>query len=351
MRIAWSAAQARSAAYALRVGAAASMLAACNAGGQPAGPLTRLQSSTSWVSPEARRAPRLLFVSDEAANDVDIFSMPQLDLKGQITGFSEPRGLCSDTSGNIWVTNFGTRQILKLSRAGAIIETLNDPDGFPNGCAVDPSTGDLAVANIVNQALSGSGEVEIYPHGAGKPMSLDNPNQTFYDFVGYVPGSSKLNAHGVAPGELFVDGQTKNRKFILSVLVSGTTVFHTVKLKGGTIYFPGLVQWYEPGNYLAVGDARCNHVRSACIYQIKIGKTGTIVGHTSLSNHLGGPVCDLHQGVIGANGLRYVAGGDDENPCGSVSTENRWAYPAGGTPTNFNDMVVSQPFGAAISTK
>ena len=38
--------------------------------------------------------------------------------------------------------------------------------------------------------------------------------------------------------------------------------------------------------------------------------------------------------------------------CGGryASSENRWAFPAGGNPTNYNDTLLS-PIGAAISTK
>ena len=39
----------------------------------------------SWVSPDARRAPRLLFVSDIATNDVYILTMPAMALKGTLT--------------------------------------------------------------------------------------------------------------------------------------------------------------------------------------------------------------------------------------------------------------------------
>ncbi|MGB6517476.1 MAG: hypothetical protein WBE79_03095 [Candidatus Cybelea sp.] len=309
----------------------------------------------SWVSPEVARLPRILFVSDDSTNDVLLFSMPDLTLRGTLTGFDVPQGLCSDTSGNIWVTNMGTLTIVELARSGTVIKVLTDPDGYPVACAVDPTSGDLAVANIYNKSLSGSGEVEIYKAGGGTPTSLANPDQYYYNQVGYVTGdgSGKNHARGNVPsGNLFVDGRTYGGSFILSELPLGTSAFRTINLSGGTIYFPGMVQWYTPGNYLAVGDQLCGDVPASCIYHVKIsGKTGKIKGHTSLLNYLGGSVCDFVQGVIGANGLKYVAGGDSET-CGYAnSSVNRWAYPAGGTPTNFNDSVVTEPVGAAISTK
>ena len=309
----------------------------------------------SWVSPEVARLPRILFVSDDSTNDVLLFSLPDLRLRGTLTGFEMPQGLCSDTSGNIWVTNFGTLTVIELSRSGTVINVLIDPDGYPVACAVDPTSGDLAVANLYNKYLSGSGEVEIYRAGGGTPTSLANPDQYYYNQVGYVTGSGSGNSDGhaeVAPGNLFVDGRTYSGSFILSELPAGSAAFHTVTLSGGTIYFPGMVQWYSPGNYLALGDQLCGDVPASCIYHVKIsGNMGKIKGHTSLLNYLGGSVCDMVQGVIGAHGLSYVAGGDYE-ACGYAnSSVNRWAYPAGGTPTNFNDSAVTEPIGAAISTK
>jgi hypothetical protein len=313
----------------------------------------------SWIAPDIGRAPRLLFISDYGTNDVDIFTLPDLVLKGVITGFNEPQGMCSDTSGNVWVTNTGATDILELSRTGSVIDTLTDPDGYPVGCAVDPATGNLAVANLFNFTSrpfsSGSGEVEIYVGVAHSgPTSLANPDQYYYDFVGYQrgPSSSAKRGTGIAQSNLFVDGETASSAFILSEITSGSSAFFTINLSGGTIYIPGLVQWYRIGPYLAVGDQECGGVSAACIYDVAIsGTTGTITGSTSLSNPGGGQVCDLVQGVIGAHGLRYVAGGDIGG-CGSFgATVDRWAYPAGGDPTNFNSTVVTDPIGAAISAK
>lgn len=319
----------------------------------------RLDRSKSWIAPDIARRPRKLFISDAATADVYIFSMPDLTLLATIAGFSEPQGMCSDTLGNVWVTDTGATEIVQLSRDGAVIGTLGDPDGYPVGCAVDPATGNLAVANLFNFTnrpfSSGSGEVEIYvgPAHSG-PTSLDNPDQYYYDFPAYQRGPSTAAKRGstIAQSNLFVDGENATGVFMLSELTAGTTAFFTINISGGTIHVPGLVQWYRSGPYLAVGDQECGGVHAACIYQVAIsGTTGTITGVTNLSNPGGGQVCDLVQGVIGAHGLRYVAGGDIGGCGTSGPTVDRWAYPAGGTPTNFNSTVVSEPIGAAISAK
>jgi hypothetical protein len=209
----------------------------------------------SWVSPDVRKARSLLFVSDFGTYDVYIYTLPGLVLKGTLTGFYAPDGECSDKDGNIWVTNSGTQQIFKLSRGGTILNTLNT--GFdPASCAVDPTTGNLAVTDLTGNS---AGEVLIYPNASGTPTVYTNPAQFYYDFDGYD-----------SSGNLFVDGfafeepggvNLNYLPFILSELPKGGSSLETINITGcahvpqcGNIYYPGMVQWYGPGNYLAVGD-------------------------------------------------------------------------------------------------
>ena len=67
------------AAAALIRGAVPSMAARPNAAARP-------NHHKSWVSPDAKRAPRLLFISDYGASDVNIFTLPDLTLKGTLDG-------------------------------------------------------------------------------------------------------------------------------------------------------------------------------------------------------------------------------------------------------------------------
>lgn len=370
----------RSVSYTLGVLAAATLFVACGGGSQstalaPIGadagpplenPLAHLHGMTmavrpgplhvdhgkSWISPRMAGAPRLLFISDDSTNDVDIFTMPALMLVGTITGFSEPQGLCSDARGNIWVTDEGSQTIDLLTRGGHIINVLTDPDGYPVGCAVDPATGNLAVTNIYNFYLSGPGETLVYPAGEPPAVSYANSAQYNYYSVGFRQSSGARNAggHHYHGSTLYVDGLTSLQVFILSELTNGSASMTTVPIHGGNIYFPGMVQWDK--NYLAVGDQLCLNTETSCVYHVGIkGSTGSISGVTNLLNYNGTSVCDLVQGVIAAHGLRYLAGGDYEY-CGyAVSSVDRWPYPAGGSPTNFNDSVVGEPIGAAISTR
>jgi hypothetical protein len=293
----------------------------------------------SWISPDAKRAPRLLLASDAGTDDVDIFSLPDFVSKGQVTGFSEPQGMCNDRSGDVWVANTGTEQLILLSRAGKVVKTLDDPTGYPVGCAVDPINGNLAVSNIFN--FSGAGEIEVYEGAAGTPTPETVEGFYYYYFLGYDPG-----------GDLFLDGRSSSGDDTLGEIPNGDTSGYPISVTGGTMFFPGFVQWYTPGDYLAVGDQLCNDTESACIYWVSIsGSTGKIIGSTTLLNYEGGQICDLVQGVLNPPREMNVIGGDYEYCGNAQSTEDRWPYPAGGKPIDWATGTLDEPVGGAVSAK
>lgn len=148
----------------------------------------------TWISPDAKGLARLLFISDASALTVDIFSMPGLALKGQITGFTSPYGLCSDAHGQIWVADVDANQLKLYSRSGTLVRTLSDP-GFPYGCAVNQNTGDLAVINV--ETLSSIyGDVVVYKNASGSGTSY-----------GQIANAVRKIASHVAPNSHAVDPQ------------------------------------------------------------------------------------------------------------------------------------------------
>jgi|HubBroStandDraft_4_1064222.scaffolds.fasta_scaffold00003_275 hypothetical protein len=300
-------------------------------------PIVKPDHHKSWVSPDVKRAPRLLFISDDYSADVFIFTMPAMQLKGTLTGFNGPQGMCSDKQGNIWVVNSGTSQGLKYSRSGQMLGSVNDPSGIPTGCAVNPTNGDLALSETLG--TSGAGGIEVYHNGSGSPTRYSNPSQYEYFFPAYDTA-----------GNLYADGLSyPTEAFMISELPSGSGTMHTVNYSGGTIRFPGGVNWDRVNGQLVVNDQECQGVYASCTYQLTVsGSSAMIVGSTPLTN-FDGTACDVDQGTI-APFSKYFAG-----PCitfaYSVSSVDRWAYPSGGTPGHYNDSVVHEPIGSAISYK
>lgn len=290
----------------------------------------------SWISPDAKKAPRLLFVSDDSTDDVYIFTMPAMALKGTLTGFAQPQGMCTDGSGNVWIANSGTSQVLQYSRTGTRLRAIGIAEMLPVGCAVNKTNGDLAVTNLVS-TIGGSGNVEIFPPGSSSGTPLENPDQNSYYFPAYDPA-----------GNLYVDGFTSYNVPIFSKCAAGSGSCSTLSLSGGTIFFPGGLNWDRIHNQLLAGDQSCNSEASSCLYAMTIsGSAATIVGSTPLSDYDGG-ACDVDQGTL-APLSKYFAG-----PCiskGSASSAAaRWPYFTGGKPTNYT-TTPAFPLGTAISDR
>jgi len=289
----------------------------------------------SWVSPDVRRAKRLYFASDVWNDDVYIFTLPGMALKGVLTGFNEPQGECADKAGNIWVANSNTEQMFELSRTGSIINTINDTYGAPVSCAINPKNGAMAVTDF--WGTSGAGQVLIYATPSSTPTILANPSQYNYFFDGYD-----------SAGNLWTDGLTYGGSYILSAC--GKSSCSTISLSG-TIYYPGAVEWDNVARTWVVFDQLCDDTFSSCSYPVSgSGKLGT---PTNYLNSSGANVCDLVQGTIAANS-KYLVGGDYTGTCygdGHSGNYDRWAYPAGGKPSNATADGPYVPVGAAISVK
>jgi len=299
----------------------------------------------SWMSPDAKDVRRLYFASDDGTDDVYVFALPSMTLTGTLTGFHEPQGECTDRHGNVYIANTSALEVLEYSRTGTLLNTYNDSYGYPVGCAVNPVNGDLAVTDKYSTSFS-AGQVLVYSSPSSSPTVLTNPAQYQYFFAGYD------NA-----GDLWVDGLTYSSggPFILSSC--GASSCSTINLSGGTIYFPGAVQWDRTRSEWVVFDQSCGDTPAACSYPVS--GTGVLGSPTTYLNYEGGPVCDLVQAVIAANGKKYAAGGDYEfhgYGCSSTSgapnsSFDRWAYSSGGTPTNYTTSYANVPSGAAVSTK
>ncbi|MGB8910550.1 MAG: hypothetical protein WCC84_17530, partial [Candidatus Cybelea sp.] len=190
----------------------------------------------SWVSPDVKKTRAVLFASDAGTDDVYMYTMPGLELKGTRTGFDNPAGECNDSAGNVWVVSQGTSpKITELSHAGKILgKPLADPTGYPSSCAIDPTTGNLAVTNIGGFS-STAGDVLVYANAKGTPTVVSNPSTYSYYFDGYDDS-----------GNLFADGRTQSGSFVLSECAAGCVgaTMTTISISGGPIDFPGFVQWY-----------------------------------------------------------------------------------------------------------
>jgi DNA-binding beta-propeller fold protein YncE len=194
------------------------------------------------MSPEAK-AEDLLYVADQNANKVYVYSYPREKLVGTLAGFTQPGGECVDTSGNVFITNYGAGTIVEYQHGGTkAITTLNDPGAYPYGCAFDPITGNLAVTNSATYGGYGHGDLLIYPKARGTPATYTDPNIYWYGYCTYD-----------GKGTLYVDGYAISSTYQIAKLAEGDEVLDDVYVYNSGTYAGGL-QW--KGKYLAIADDR-----------------------------------------------------------------------------------------------
>jgi hypothetical protein len=266
--------------------------AAAREGGDP---------SKSWMLPEAKHED-LLYVSDNSYEVVYVFSYPAGRKVGTLVVGGEPAGECVDKAGDVWITRFRTTSVVEYAHGGTTkigaVSTYPNP---PWGCAVDPTTGNLAVTNT-------EGSVGVYANAQGTPTLYtvhgDNYGFTFctYDDSG--------NLFATAPYSYIAE------------LPKGSSEMTNLKLdfpRNPFVLDPWSIQWDKQRKYLAV--ARPRHVTGFTdIYHVRVsGTTGHLVGTTSLPK----AIPYVQYWIEGAK----ILGAD------SGKRVESWPYPAGGKPT------------------
>ena len=296
--------------------------------------LGHLDHASSWMLPEAKKQD-LLYVSDLEAQEVFIYAYRSKKLVGTLTGFFNPEGLCVNRKGDVWVTNdssVGDHQVIEYAHGATTpLQTLDDPDGRVNGCAVNPVSGDLAVTNFWGPTER-SGGVSIYPHGNGSPASYMDPNIYYYYYCGYDD-----------KGDLFVDGLSYGSETGFAELPAGGNAFIDIALPE-TIYLPGGVQW--DGQYVAVGDqVAVKHNFESVIYQFAIsGSSGTEAGTTILNG--ANEVAQFWLPRVGKGKKRQAT--RVIGPNGDGMNTLIWSYPIAGNPVKTYSGE-QDPTGATLS--
>lgn len=315
--------------YALSSCVAAAMLAACGGSQSPIGAPGAMQHGTamttpaasdgSWMLPEAKNE-NLLYVGSYVTDDVYVYSYPKGKLVGTLTGITDPQSLCSDLKGNIWISSdvngsSGVGEILEYPHGGkTAITTLRDPQ-TPAACAVDPATGNLAVANSDGNGPY-YGELAIYGDGQGQP--------TLYSV--YPPSGDLYGTTYDNNGDVFVIGlkDSWHDKSGVFWLRKGASTVKNFPLHPHVA--PRGVQW--DGQALAV-------VNSPSIYRFKIGRrSGKAVGPRIETS--------------AAFDQFWIQGSTAIGTAESYGTISFWKYPSGGTPTK-TITGVDHPYGVTVS--
>jgi hypothetical protein len=290
--------------------------------------------SPNIMAPGAKSAG-LLFETDPATNDVDIFSLPQMKLTQKLTGFKFPAGECSNLDGNVWIGDYLKHELRMYSSSGKLLYTIRGARLDPYACALDPVSFSLVVTDL-NELKLEPGKIRIYTARGSPPIILRNPERATYLFPAFDPY-----------GDLWVTGFSASGHPEISKCVVRC---RTVKLRGGSIFSPGAIAWDTVHGNWVIFDNYCHESATTCSYPVS--DEGVVGTPTTYLNPAGGALCKLTQAALVPTGKRTiaVAGGDSESSCTGYknSSVDLWAYPAGGLPVRSNHHVVS-PWGAAVS--
>jgi hypothetical protein len=294
-------------------------------------PPARAKRRATWIAPEAK-VRNLLYVSDGGAREVVVYSYPAGELVGELTNLDDPAGACSDAQGNVWIVNSASFQIVEFAHGGKRAKARLSDYGAANplGCAVDPTTGNLAVTNV--GTASGGGGFSIYAGAKGSAENYQDSDLMYAYFCGYDN-----------EGNLFIDGLNGAYSFVLVELPSGSETPQTISLSGN-VAFPGGVAW--DGKYMAIGDQYYQGKRASAIFQYSVaGSAGTLEGTTTLTDS-----CDALQFAISSRGMprKDQQGKAVVVPDACLNSAAFYGYPAGGSPTETLSGL-EYPVAAAVS--
>lgn len=257
----------------------------------------------------------LIYVADLGAvyhQGVDVYSYPQ----GKDVGFIQPdedvfAGLCADKQGNVWVLTWATNGQAfydKYAHGGTQPIQSIIASGVPSSCAVDPATGNLAIANFEDFNVSRSrGDMAIYQRGQGEPEDYYDDSITHYDYCAYDD-----------KGNLFADGNTD---YLNELVRNSSTLLHIYLNKNIS---PGSLQWN--GGSLAIAVVGGGKGPISIDRATVKGSGAQIIGTTKLQTYRNqGEYLDLGFLIRGK-----VIAGPGPGSAGPESELYFWPYPAGG---------------------
>ena len=231
--------------------------------GGSASPVAAAQVNTRTSSGD------LLYVS-YGKSEVLSFSYPQGALV-QTLAVSYPGSECSDTQGNVFIVNMPSRdiyQVTEYAHGGTSPIKSFEPFsyGFPiSSCAVDPSTGNLAIVGS-RLGSNDSSEVAIYSNQQGQPTVYVAPGIHNWYSAKYDESSN-----------LFIVDSLYSYD-VLTRFTSGS--FAEINVKQNISGYGGIVRY--KGDFLLADLSR------ATVYQVSVsGSRGTVVGSTALNGHFG----------------------------------------------------------------
>jgi hypothetical protein len=278
-------------------------IAAKAAGPQSRAVATHAERGESWMLPEASNDD-LIYIAGNSPTAVISYATGKL--VGTIDGGA--LGACSDSAGNVFFVH-ADASVTEYNHGGTTpIATLYLPAQYPTaiGCAVDASTGNLAVTYGESYPGGSDENVAVFESAKGTPTVYQSGIDS--QFCAY---DNK--------GNLFVDGYAGNDQIGLAELPSGGSSFTVVSFDGEIGGSPWSILW--DGKYLTLEGVQRDFVQFSRV-QVA-GSSATIVGTTRIA----GKMQHAHAAWLVGNVLLIPFAPNNVIKIGF------WRYPKGGKPT------------------
>jgi len=295
----------------------------------------------SWMSPDAKAIKKLLYISDgQGTNDVYVYDYMSGKAEGTLTGFNDPLGQCVDSKGDVWIANYLGLSAEEFAHGGTTpIATLSTV-GYPFGCSVDPTTGNVAV---VSEPASSHGlaVVQIW-HKGSEVFEGSNSACTYLSMPGY---DNK--------GNLYAECAPFFGSIGVVEVPAGGTSLNNVSFNGVLYNWQNSVMW--DGRYITLSNAHNGSSSGATtIFQATENASGGLVAvnETVLTDTCSDFEYTAQPFIVGsrntpANKKQGVAVVGGNTYCSNRF--NYWAYPAGGNPSSSLSSAPPDAYGDSVS--
>jgi hypothetical protein len=284
--------------------AAAAMLTACSGQLQVQTPLAAPALTRSSAVHSADEA-NLLYASYPGINTVDMYTYFDGNFGNRVKsiGISDPTGLCTDKAGDVYVVSNSGDTVSKFAHGATRPEqTIKLAAGNPFACAVDLSSGDLAVSvqNPRGKTYKGA-EVHIFP--GGRPPFKDYRSSAGFHQTSYVAYDDKHNLFVIAsPCQTYDYCQyySQGGPPALFELTPGARWFTQVHLAHSKLVDPAGIGWIKPS--LLVTDNDYKNKRRTFGLKVFIQR-----GNAEVIEAFPLPGMESAQGVAVRSGIALVA--------------------------------------------
>jgi hypothetical protein len=301
---------------------------------------THIDSGESWMLPEAR-SEDLIYASAYTQNDVYVYDYKTGKQVGLLTGFDVPNGQCVDKKGDVWIANTDGSSVIEYAHGGSAPIATLAADGAPFGCAIDPTTGNLAITTWT------------YGYGASSLLVWKDARRDPRSYSSY--GCPEMWPPGYdSHGNLYIECQNGPPPGYVWELPHGGSKLKKLSVDR-LIGAAGSVTW--DGRYIALTVQPYSEQNATQIYQVAEKSPGhlTVVHRTYLKD-----TCWQHSDFVGL--VQPFIVGKKNTPSnrtqgevvlgGNRPCKNRfdfWKYPSGGDPTSELKSAPTTTTGQSVS--